>query len=223
MPLHLLGPDARADIERYRFYDKQSGLSRSDWMTIFAHQGLQAMLLYRWVKRAQEGKRTFAKTFFLEIYPLISRVNDILTGMHIAPQADIGPGLYIAHSGGVVIGPGVTIGANCNLGNDVTIGGGSPTLGDRVMVAVGARVLGDITVGSDVAVGSNTVVVRDVAPCSVVVGGASRVVSHVGAFKLVQYPGAESDPARIAAIQAAESTPPADPEANSMESWAISD
>lgn len=223
MPYWLLGPDAQADIERYRYYDRQAGLDRGSWMTIFAHQGLQAMLLYRLVRRAQEGRRTFAKTFFLDIYPLISRVNDILTGMHIAPQASIGPGLFIAHSGGVVIGPGVTIGANCNLGNDVTIGGGSPTLGDRVMVAVGARVLGDITVGSDVAIGSNTVVVRDVEPRAVIVGGASRVVSHVGAFKLIEYTGAESDPERIAAIEAAAKSLPADPEAESMESWAVGD
>ena len=91
------------------------------------------------------------------------------------------------------------------------------------MVAVGARVLGDITVGSDVAIGSNTVVVRDVEPRAVIVGGASRVVSHVGAFKLVEYTGAESDPERIAAIEAAAKSLPEDPEAESMESWAVGD
>lgn len=196
----FLGPDARSDLERYRFYDQQQGTQRSVLMTIFAHQGLQTMLLYRLARHLRSARPTFLTKIGLVFYPVASRINDVISGMHIAPDARIGPGLFIAHYGGVVIGPGATIGANCNIGNDVTIGGGSPVIGDRCMIAVGARVLGDITVGSDVAVGANTVVVRDVEDRAVVVGGQVRTVSHTGAFNLVTYPGCEADPDRIAAL-----------------------
>lgn len=204
--MKFLGPDARADLARYSFYDQQSGMQRSTLMTVFAHQGLQAMLLYRLVRRLRAARPTPLTRIGLAIYPLASRINDILTGMHIAPEASIGPGLFIAHSGGVVIGPGASIGANCNLGNDVTIGGGSPVVGDRCMIAVGGKVLGNVKVGSDVAIGANTVVVRDVEDRAVVVGGHVRTVSHSGAFTHVTYPGYDTDPERIAALNAETAT-----------------
>ncbi len=204
----ILGPEARADLERYRFYDQQSGMQRSTLTTIFAHQGLQAILLYRVMQSLRVGKRTWFRTKMLALYPAASRINDILTGINISPAATIGPGCFIAHSGGVVIGPGATIGSNCNIGNNVTIGGGAPTVGDRVMVAVGSKVLGDVRVGSDAAVGANAVVVRDIEPRAVAVGAPAKVISYAGAFEHVLYPGADSDEARLAALDEAPPSPP---------------
>ena len=198
----FLGPDAQADLERYRFHELESGVQRSTLMTIFANPGLQSLLLYRLSRHIRTGKRTFGKKLLGAAYPFLSRFNDIVNGIFISPEATIGPGCYIAHYGGVVIGAGATIGTNCNIANNTSIGAGSPTLGDRVLVAVGARVVGDIHVGSDVAVGANAVVTRDVPDRAVAVGVPARVVSYAGAFKQVRYPGAETDQDRMLALNA---------------------
>ena len=102
------------------------------------------------------------------IYPVLSRVNDIVNGIWISPDADIGPRLFIAHYGGVVIGA-ATIGANCNIGNHTTIGksgrgagAGRPVLADRVVVAPSARVLGPLYIGADAMIGVNSVPITDV-------------------------------------------------------------
>ena len=92
-----------------------------------------------------------------------------LTGVDIAPAAEIGPGLRISHGVGLVIGAHAKVGADCLLMHGITLGaptleriGDMPTLGDRVVVGAGAKILGGITVGDDVLVGVNTVVTRDV-------------------------------------------------------------
>jgi serine O-acetyltransferase len=196
----VLGPDAQADIGRYRFHEHESGIQRSTAMTIFANPGLQSLLLYRLARRLHTGRPTLRKKALGAAYPILSRINDIVNGIFISHNAIIGPGCYIAHYGGVVIGAGAVIGANCNIANNTSIGAGSPTLGDRVLVAVGARVVGDVRIGSDVAVGANAVITRDVPDRAVAVGVPGRVVSYAGSFKQVRYPGAESDPDRIAAL-----------------------
>jgi acetyltransferase-like isoleucine patch superfamily enzyme len=204
--LTILGPDARADLGRYRFYDQQAGLRRSPLMTVFAHQGLQALLLYRWARVLQTGDRNLIKRMGLAGYPFASRINDIVNGVFVSQKAIIGPGCFIAHSGGVVIGAGATIGAHCNIANNVSIGFGSPVIGDRVLIGVGARVLGDIRIGSDVAIGANTVVTRDVPDRAIVVGAPGRIISYDGAFKHVLYPGAEADRDRLAALNRTDHT-----------------
>jgi serine O-acetyltransferase len=208
LPVRLAGPEAAADFERYRYYELARDVHRAPAMTIFAHQGLQAMLLYRWIRRMRAAAPGPARRLALVLYPLLSRICDIATGIHVDPSASVGPGCHIAHFGYVIIGPGVTIGAHCNIGNGVVIGGGSPAIGDRVLIGVGAKVLGDLTIGSDAAIGANAVIVRDVAPRAVVAGNPAQVLSHAGAFAHVQYPGAESDPQRLASMAAADPAKP---------------
>ena len=118
--------------------------------------------------------------------------------LDIGELGEVGP--VIAQSGGVVIGAGATVGAHCNIANNVSIGFGSPVIGDRVLIGVGARVLGDIRIGSDVAIGANSVVTRDVPDRAIVVGAPGRIISYDGAFKHVRYPDAETDPDRLAAL-----------------------
>jgi serine O-acetyltransferase len=106
-----------------------------------------------------------------------------LTGIEIHPGAQIGPGFFIDHGMGVVIGETSEIGANVTLYHGVTLGGVSlqkgkrhPTLEDDVVVGAGAKVLGAISVGAGSRVGANAVVVRPVPPNSVVVGVPGEVV-----------------------------------------------
>ncbi len=100
-----------------------------------------------------------------------------LTGIEIHPGATIGPGLFIDHGMGVVIGETTEIGEDVTLYHGVTLGGTSlnkgkrhPTIGDRVVIGAGAKVLGAITVGADTRIGANAVVVKPVPPNAVVVG-----------------------------------------------------
>lgn len=108
-------------------------------------------------------------------------------GISIPYSTRIGSGLYIGHFGGVVVTPGATIGRNCNLSQGVTIGQvnrgdrrGTPRIGDNVYVGPGAKVLGAINVGNDVAIGANAVVVKDVPDLAVVGGVPARIISHEG-------------------------------------------
>lgn len=198
----FLGPDAKADLGRYRFHELESGIRRSTAMTIFANPGLQSLLLYRLSQHLRTGKRTLGKKLLSAAYPFMSRFNDIVNGIFISPDATIGPGCYIAHYGGVVIGANAVIGTNCNIANNTSIGAGAPTIGDRCLIAVGSRVVGDLVIGSDVAVGANAVVTRDIPDRAVAVGVPARVVSYAGSFKQVRYPGGETDPDRMAALSA---------------------
>ncbi len=106
-----------------------------------------------------------------------------LTGIEIHPGATIGPGLFIDHGMGVVIGETAELGADVTLYHQVTLGGTSlqkgkrhPTLGDNVVAGAGAKILGAIYVGENSRIGANAVVVKDVPPNSVVVGVPGQVV-----------------------------------------------
>jgi serine O-acetyltransferase len=108
---------------------------------------------------------------------MLSQLVRALTGIEIHPGAQIGQGLFIDHGMGVVIGETAEIGEDVTLFHGVTLGGTSlekgkrhPTLGDRVVVGAGAKVLGAITIGDDTRIGANAVVVKSVPPNSVVVG-----------------------------------------------------
>ena len=105
-----------------------------------------------------------------------------LTGVEIHPGATIGRGLFIDHGMGVVIGETAVIGNDVTLFQGVTLGGTGkergkrhPTIGDRVVIGTGAKVLGNITIGHHSMIGANAVVVRDVPPDSTVVGVPGRI------------------------------------------------
>ena len=118
----------------------------------------------------------------------------LLTGVEIHPAAQIGPGLFIDHAAGVVIGETAVVGRDVTLYHGVTLGGTTlshgkrhPTIGDRVMIGAGAKLLGPITVGDDSRVGANAVVVRSVPSDAVVVGVPGQVIAR-------SRPRAERDP-----------------------------
>ncbi|MBI2104312.1 MAG: serine O-acetyltransferase [Candidatus Omnitrophica bacterium] len=104
------------------------------------------------------------------------------TGIEIHPSAAIGRGLFIDHGTGVVIGETSVLGDDVTLFQGVTLGGTGkergkrhPTIGHRVVIGAGAKVLGNITIGDDSMIGANAVVVRDVPPHSTVVGVPGRI------------------------------------------------
>ncbi len=118
---------------------------------------------------------------------LLSILNRFITGIEIHQAAQIGPGFFIDHGMGVVIGETTIVGSNCMLFHQVTLGGTGketgkrhPTLKDNVVIGTGAKILGNITLGNNVYVGANSVVLKDVPDNCTVVGVPGRVVIREG-------------------------------------------
>jgi serine O-acetyltransferase len=118
---------------------------------------------------------------------LLSQVGRLFTGIEIHPGARIGSGVFIDHGMGVVIGETAVIGDHCLLYQGVTLGGTGkqhgkrhPTLKENVVVGAGAKVLGAITVGANTRIGAGSVLLRDVASDSTVVGIPGRVIHQSG-------------------------------------------
>jgi serine O-acetyltransferase len=115
----------------------------------------------------------------------LSQATRFWTNIEIHPAATLGPRLFIDHGAGVVIGETAVVGSDVTIYHGVTLGGTSlthgkrhPTIGDRVTVGAGAKVLGNLTVGDDSRIGANAVLVRSVDDHSVVVGVPGQVIAH---------------------------------------------
>ena len=118
---------------------------------------------------------------------VLSQITRFFTGVEIHPAAQLGRRLFIDHAMGVVIGETTIVGDDCVLYQGVTLGGTGnesgkrhPTLGNHVIVGTGAKVLGNITIGDNVRVGGNSVVVKDVPTDCTVVGIPGRIVRRNG-------------------------------------------
>jgi serine O-acetyltransferase len=108
-----------------------------------------------------------------------------LTGVEIHPAAQLGSSIFIDHATGVVIGETAQVGDDVTIYQGVTLGGTSlehgkrhPTIGNRVIIGAGAKILGPITIGDDSRIGANAVVVVSVPSNSVVVGIPGRIISR---------------------------------------------
>jgi len=118
----------------------------------------------------------------------LSHVSRFMTGVEVHPAAVLGPGLFIDHGMGVVIGETAEVGENVSILQGVTLGGTStkrekrhPTLGDNVVVGAGAKIIGGFRIGNGSRIGAGSVVVREVPENSVVVGVPGRVTFRDGA------------------------------------------
>ncbi len=122
-------------------------------------------------------------------------------GINIPWTTEVGPGLHIAHAGGIVVNGAVKIGRDCSMSHNVTIGeaqggrrSGFPSLGDRVFVGPGAVILGAIRIGDDVAIGANSVVTSDVPDHFTVAGAPAQPISTVGSEQYVHRAISRLDP-----------------------------
>jgi serine O-acetyltransferase len=148
---------------------------------IFTYAGFHAILLHRLA-------HFLHVTLRIPFFPrLISQITRFLTGIEIHPGAQIGKGFFIDHGMGVVIGETTIVGDDCVLFQGVTLGGTGketgkrhPTLGNNVMVSAGAKVLGNITIGDNVKIGAQSVVLKDVPSNCTVVGVPGQIVIREG-------------------------------------------
>ncbi len=118
---------------------------------------------------------------------IISHLARMFTGVEIHPAATIGGNFFIDHGAGVVIGETTIIGDHVTLFQGVTLGGTGkergkrhPTLGSHVVVGAGAKILGGMTIGDNVTIGANSVVLKSVPPDSTVIGVPARVIRVKG-------------------------------------------
>lgn len=143
---------------------------------ITTYPGVHAIMLYRVANRLwRRGRRYLPR--------LISYIGRTWTSIDIHPGATIGRRFFIDHGAGVVIGETAEVGDDVSLYHGVTLGGVSwnkgkrhPTLGDRVVVGAGAKILGPICIGKDARVGANSVVISPVPDDRTVVGIPGKVV-----------------------------------------------
>ncbi|WP_026549179.1 serine O-acetyltransferase EpsC [Arthrobacter sp. Br18] len=158
----------REDLETARTHDPAA---RGSFENTVVYSGLHAIWVHRLTHRMwrRPGLRFPAR--------VLAQLARTLTGVEIHPAATIGRRFFIDHGMGVVIGGTSEIGDDVMLYQGVTLGGRSlekvkrhPTIGDRVTVGAGAKVLGPITIGAGSAVGANAVVVKDTPPDSIVTG-----------------------------------------------------
>ncbi|MDH4154996.1 MAG: serine O-acetyltransferase [Nitrospira sp.] len=147
---------------------------------ILTYAGFHALLAYRVSHRLRSMGIPFLPR-------AISQLARWLTGVEIHPSAKIGTGFFIDHGMGVVIGETAEIGDYVTLFQGVTLGGTGkergkrhPTLGNHVVVGAGAKILGGITIGDNVKIGANSVVLKNVAANSTVIGVPGRVIKSQG-------------------------------------------
>ncbi|MDR1620056.1 MAG: serine O-acetyltransferase [Clostridiales bacterium] len=150
-----------------------------------ARNALEVLLCYPGFRAVRSHRFAyFLHTHKLKLWArIVSNINRFFTGVEIHPGAKIGQRLFIDHGMGVVIGETTEIGDDVTIYQGATLGGTGkevgkrhPTIGNHVMVASGARILGPVTVGDYVRVGAGAVVLGDVPPCSTIVGVPGRVV-----------------------------------------------
>ncbi|MBW7454855.1 serine O-acetyltransferase EpsC [Paenibacillus sepulcri] len=167
----------KSDIDTVLYNDPAA---RSKFEIVFTYSGLHAIWSHRIAHRLY-------KLRLYTVARLISQICRFFTGIEIHPGATIGDRLFIDHGMGVVIGETCEIGDNVVIYQGVTLGGTGkekgkrhPTIGNNVVIASGAKVLGSFKVGDNVNIGANSVVLREVPSNSTVVGIPGRIVRKNG-------------------------------------------
>jgi serine O-acetyltransferase len=148
------------------------------------NQKIWAIAIYRFGHWACFSCSTpLINVIFKFIYIFLNKaIVEILLGLYIPAQCQIGGGLYLAGFLGLVINPNVKIGENCTIGHGVVIGTAgdgtprAPEIGDNVYIGAGAVLLGGIKIGDNVRIGANSVVIHDVPSDVTVAGVPSKIV-----------------------------------------------
>ncbi len=157
---------------------------REDWHTYNHHlsrQGLWVMAVYRFGRWRYGIRQRWLRMPFSFLYKILYVMVQILTGIELPCEAQLGRRVRIDHFGGIVISGDAVLGDDVVLRNGVTIGlrhtvvRGSPVIGNRVDIGAGAKVLGPIKIGDDVVIGANAVVITDVPPNSIAVGIPAQI------------------------------------------------
>lgn len=152
------------------------------WESLIFKAGFQAVLLYRVSHRLHQRGWTYLPWF-------LSRLSVTITGAEIEFNAEIGPGMFVAHPVGIVVGRGTVIGSDVTLFQGVTLGVRSwhpdeirkfPRIGNNCYFFSGAAVLGDVTIGDECVVGARAVVTGDLPSGAMALGGVAKTYPDKG-------------------------------------------
>lgn len=158
----------RADLKTYE----------GDW----GKQGFWALVVYRFGRWRYTIKYALLRKPFSLLYKVAFKMIQILTGIELPCEAEIGRNFRIDHFGDIIVSGYARFGDHCILRNGVTVGlrqldhVAAPKIGSHVNIGAGAKILGDITIGDDVDIGANAVVIQDVPPHSIAVGVPARII-----------------------------------------------
>ena len=145
---------------------------QGDW----AAQGFWVMLVYRFGRWRYTIKNVLVRKICSFIYKFLYKLVQILTGIEMPCEAEVGDNFLIDHFGGIVISGYAKFGDNCRLRNGVVVGlknvtePCAPQIGNNVDIGAGAKILGNIKIGNNVNIGANSVVLTDVPDNAIAVG-----------------------------------------------------
>ena len=183
----LMGEDIAAVLEH-------DPAARSRLEVVLLYSGLHAI----WWYRIYHGLWKHGWFFLARA---LSQVSRFLSGVEIHPGATLGRRFFIDHGMGVVIGETAEVGDDVTIYQGVTLGGTSldpgkrhPTIGDRVVIGGGAKILGNITIGENCRIGAGSVVLRDVPADSTVVGVPGHIIFRNGKRVVITDPKQINDP-----------------------------
>lgn len=157
---------------------------REDWHTYhgdLARQGLWVMWVYRFGRWRYRIRSRWLRMPFSLLYRVLKLVSQMLTGIDLPCEAQVGRRFCIEHFGGIIISGDSVIGDDVVIRNGVTLGlrhtgvRGAPTIGNRVDIGAGAKILGPVQIGDDVVIGANAVVIHDVPAAHLAVGVPARI------------------------------------------------
>jgi serine O-acetyltransferase len=144
-------------------------------------QGFWVLVVYRFGRWRYGVRPALVRKFFSLLYKIAFKFIQIITGIELPCEAEIGKNFVIDHFGGIIISGYAKFGDNCRIRNGVVVGlrrvdePKAPVIGNNVDIGAGAKVLGPISVGDNVAIGANAVVIHDV-PDNCIAAGVPAVI-----------------------------------------------
>jgi serine O-acetyltransferase len=173
------------------------------WESLIFKAGFQAVLLYRLSHRLHQRGWVYLPWF-------VSRVSLAITGAEIEFNAEIGPGLFIAHPVGIVVGRGTVIGGEATLFQGVTFGVKSwhpdeirsfPRVGNQCYFFSGAAVLGGVTIGDECIIGAHAVVTTDMPGGSMALGVPAKIYADKGRDTILSWSGGSTPLVKQACVE----------------------
>ena len=143
--------------------------------------GTWAVIVYRFGRWVYGINIPVIRQVMIGIYLVINTICLMLTGIHIQRKSDIGPGLVV-HNCSCIFILATRIGHSCSVNQGVSVasvrGTGWPTIGNNVYLGAGCKVMGGVTIGDNVVVSANSLVITDVPSNCTVLGVPARVISR---------------------------------------------
>jgi serine O-acetyltransferase len=139
-------------------------------------QGFWVMVVYRFGRWRYTVRPALVRKFFSAIYRVLFKLIQIVTGIELPCEVEVGQNFVIDHFGGIIISGYAKFGDNCRIRNGVVVGlrrvedKRAPIIGNNVDIGAGAKLLGPIRIGDNVLIGANAVVLQDVPSNSIAVG-----------------------------------------------------